>query len=1457
MNFISQTFRGNHAASTEIRTAKNRRAYLPLLLVALMTVTLNACRDDDMLSALQYESNGNTTRGESVNTSGLVVSEDATYGYVYKPDCRIPLVGEGRVINSITKNLVGVLTEENQLEYLLDDVLTNPVTFGGVAEVDLLKPILSVKDVNRVYYDTSGKGIKVGFVYEITNASLLSLDLLNGFWISTYLKGVEQETSLSSGEGTSGLLSVNLLNTNGGKREVQIEATKPFDEVRFGNSGLSVDVLHAMKVYYAYVGENKEKIAAKGREYPDATVDASTTVTADILGAAYYYKNLISEKLDDYAILPDLLVIKTPAWFEVEFKETIAKGAEVGFKASGIDVINAELGVTYLIPSNTEDSDETLEDKQIALNGGVDLSVLGVGNEISYSVINPYDNTNKVRIRFPLGFRVLSSLHLYYAYSRDPVTVDVSSYFTIGNDVISSNTYTLPPVDCNGGNVEYAFEGTPPGSASITGNKIVNMTVDGDYKIVATYTRNGETSVQKAVITRKTSAVPDDCNIRMINVGSVSGYQAVATMNSGGSLLELFSKTHTADNLVDSNPDNYAECVSALNLIQSKGIVAVTSPQAIPVQSGGKTRVGFVMQTSNTLLSANVLKYFFIRLYNGSVEVYDGLSQTNNTVGVGLLGGDGSRLRYYVETDEAFDRVELWTAGLLNVSLNSFRLYYAFYEPVSCASNTGTSEACMEMITAQKHGADINYAETVNSSAISVIGTIEDLGNVLDNSMDTYATIGGGVSVANKTTIAVKMNEMSAGQPVGAIVRNPAYVAGVDVLNNVSLVAYRQGEAVADNTSSGGVASVEVIGDNGLWMIEVTPQAPYDEVRITFGSLASVIDATYVYGFYTRPDLNNNGIPDCAETPDEQIVVSVTGWDKHVCADAGTQEGRIDIQLSGVTAGSSYSAKLTCYPYNGVGETIEREVTSTTATDGGAATLTFSLPVGDYSISGLPYNGLHVQVHPLQTTWKKNPVDTDWNNWSNWTNGSPWTCTNVVIPKDASRYPELTVWSQTDEFWGGNYCNLIHFEPGAAVLNTHYLQYVGAYVEMLLQGGSFHNVSAPLHGMVTGDMFVSPDLPAYFTALNAVSYPEVRHNPVVRQRMWSKAVPYAISSAEGGTWAAEAKWSRTFNAVNQPYESAQGFSMKVGDESDSGTTYRLRFPKDYDQYHYFTLGGVQTGDGVTVDRDDMSGRFVYEQPAYDPPTGAGVVFSYTLQNEDEGSTEFVAGNPFMSYVDIRQLLAVNASTVSAIRTESDNGNVTYTLSNGQLLADGSVAASAAILSPMQAFYVKAASSQVASLQLEYSQDMFVQPSASAATRTTRGGTMQPGWLGVSVRTSGWQAGCLLLSSRTASDGFRTGEDIPVLVDRERMPQVKVYSVAEGRALDVQQVKNAGRIALGFIVAGTQQAEVILEYGDSWKGWTLVDSRLNTRYELDGGRLTLKVADLATGSGRFYLEKTDR
>lgn len=1448
MKSFFQTFKQRNQLSASRIAGKKLSASVPLLFAALMTMVFYSCQDEfDLLPPANVSEQGSNTRAEAENTSGLNVSPDIEEfkdgnntlykGYTYSPSCRVPLVGEGRVVNHVSQGLVNVLSNDNKLEYLIDEDLSdNAVSFSGVADVSLIGDILlSVKDVNRVYYNPTD-GIKVGFMYENTGG-VLGLDVLGGgFWIKTFLRGTEQEESSTKGSGSGfSLVNLNLLNVAGGLSEISFTARKPFDEVRIGRkTTIRADVLSGFKFYYAFVGENPEKIAAENRDYSSATVDASSTVKADALplGAAYKYKNLISYDITDFAILPNLLIIKTPAWFEVGFGELIHKGAEVGFKASGISVIDVKLGTTSLIPCNSDDSDETMDNKKINFSTGADLSLLG-GGDIVYSSINTYENTDKLRISFPLGVEVLSSLHLYYAYSRDPVTLDVSTYFSIGNDTISGDQYTLPPLNYNGGTVAYSLVGAYNG-VSLNGNQITGITSDGDYIVEATYSKDDKTIIQRAIITRITTDIDEGCNTPMINTGNQSGFNAQATINSGGQLVDIFSSTHSAENLVDSDPNNYAECISALSLLQAKGIVAVTSDNKITTTEA--TRVGFVMQTSNTLLSADVLRYFFIRLYNGNEEVANSLTQTNNTVGVGLLGGDGSQLRFYLETQGGvtFDRVELWTAGLLNLNLNKFRLYYAFYEPTTCENNTSMSTSCMEMITSQKYGAKINYSETGSSSVLGVGSTISDISNVLDNSMTSYATIGAVANVIGQSTIAIKFNELGAGQPVGAIISGPALLADVSLLSKTSIVAYRGGTAVADNTTSGGVASIEAIGDDGLNIIEVTPKTAFDEIRITFPSVLDALKVIKVHGFYTRPDKNNNGIPDCAEEPDDQTIVNVSGWTEHVCINPETGEGIIDITLSGIGDGSTYTADLICYPYNGSGQTVERTVTSTSASDG-TAILSVSLPVGDYSISGLPYNGLRAQVHPSKTTWKRNASDTDWNNWSNWTDGSPWGCTNVVIPAGATRYPNLNAWDSVDKFYGGNYCANIHFEPGAAVLNTQYLEYDCAYVEMEVQSGMYHMISIPLQGMVTGDMFVSSEMPAYFTPLNDETYPEVRHNPLVRQQMYSRVVTTA-TSGKNDPIAATADWSRTFNAVAQEYEPAQGIKMMVGNEGD-GTKYRLRFPKEYTEYHYYNLSGVQQKTESFGPRTH-NGRFAYE--ANNDP------FTFALKNEANNTSYFVAGNPFMSYIDVKEFL-LNNTNVSAIKfgeTETDE-IINSNNANGIQIA------------PMQAFYVVAnATSNLKELSITYSPDMFVQPSASTATRRSRSASAtSASEMKISATSGGSVSTCLLLRSAEASDSYSAKEDVVSLIDEDFMPKVKVYTVADKRALDIQKMNNAKHVDLGFIVKdGTQNAEITLNYGNNWKGWTLVDKQTGNRYELNGNTVSVNAGALKSNDSRFYLEK---
>lgn len=1450
MSVFFQTSRQRSFLSACRIAGKKWSASVPLFLAALLTVVFYSCRDEDLLPSVQsFEQGG--TRAEAASTSGLDVVQDATYGATYKPNCRVPLVGEGRVINQITKNLVGVLSNsDNKLEYLVDKNLDNFVSLKGLAEVNAGLPILSVKDVNRVYYDSSNV-IKVGFLYK-DPGGLLSLDVLKGFWVKTYLKGEEQDGSSTLGSGENfQLLNLNLLNVSGGLSEISFTTTKPFDEVRIGCASISVEVLSGLEFYYAFVGENPKKIAAEKHEYPYAEQERPLHPLSK--------GDLVNESLTDGPVCELISGLLGGLTCRVDFGATIPVGSEVGYYTKGGGLASISLGATKLNAYDTGDNNP----QSINTESGIGVSALA-GGAREFSMILTKKDTRRLELDLPSGINLLSAVQVHYAYSRDPVEIDVSSYFTIGNDTISTDYYNLPTP--SEGTVIYSLISWPSGatSPSISGNHMTGMTVNGDYVVKAVYTREEkETSWSYAVIHRNKKEAVAGCNTMMINTSGNEGQYTVVESSGSQGGISLFNKINNRQNLVDGDYTNYAEATNVLSLIQFGSLAGVHSSQDIAPQ-GGKTRVGFVMQTNNQLLGADVLKFFFIRLYKDGEEVFSGLTAENDAIGVGLVGNDGSKLRFYVETDRTFDQVELWTAGLLNVNLNTFRLYYAFYEPTTCEEYAGTSEACMEMITAQKHGATINYAETKSSSAASVGATMNNLSYVIDNSQQTAASIVAGVSLISRSTVAVKFNSIRGGQPLGAILRTPGYVLNASVLQNVTIAAYNGGQAVASESTSGGLASIEVISDAGLAYMEVTPLQDYDEVRISFPSLADALETVWLSGFYIRPDANGNGIPDCAEEPDDQGETDITyrSITEHVCVDETTYLGNVRISVDAKSELLGTELTFTCYPYNGNEQKIEQK--AELQQDDKGYFFELSLPVGDYSISGLStYNGLRAQVHPLKTTWKRNASDTDWNNWSNWTDGSPWGCTNVVIPAGATRYPNLNAWGSVDKFYGGNYCANIHFEPGAAVLNTQYLEYDCAYVEMEVQSGMYHMISTPLHGMVTGDMFVSPEMPAYFTPLNGATYREVRHNPVVRQKMYSRAVTTATSGTDpNGTVAATVDWSRTFNAVAQPYEQAQGIKMMVG--NDWGTSYRLRFPKAYTEYNYYTLsGGWVKKETLPEGARNMNGKFAYEVIGFNPEN-AGSSFTFELRNEEQGATYFVAGNPFMSYLDIKTFLTENKQSVQAIRiidSESvfggEEGLVRISLGeNGDLSFDVAGEQSNTI-APLQAFYVEALEGYTSdNVNITYTSDMFVQPSASTATRSSRSASVPAaGEMKISAVSGNSVSSCSLIRSAGASDAYNAKEDIVSLIDEDFMPKVKVYTVADKRALDIQKMSNATRVGLGFMVKdGSQQTEFTLDYGSNWKGWTLVDKQTGKRYLLDGTSLTVNAGAMKSNDGRFYLVK---
>ena len=1033
-----------------------------ILIIYAFLFGLSACQDEDVFTIPEADisSKGATTFAASNST---LTTTDG--GATWSASRRVPLVGQGRIVDDMSNALIAVLSANSGIANMTDTDLTNSAAFGGVTNANLIgNEIASVRDVNRTY----AGGQAAGFVYSLSDVSLIDLNVLKGFYLKTYLKGVLQEMKGSDTQLVSALqLDLAGAANNGTQQALSFTTTfsKSFDEIKIGMYGVSATVLSALNLYYAFVGENPIQPATTANPYftngvsvhENSGLDFSwTTVTSSA--------QLIDSNLANGPTFGAIGALLQPR-ATINFGQTIPIGAEVGFNLSSLGLANISLlGNTTLTTYNAAN----VQQEQVTISSLVGISaVQGGGTQISMILKKP---ASQVKIQFS-GINVnLSATTINYAFVRDAVVVDATSYFSLGNATITGNSYQLATPAT--GNVSYTVAGPAGSNPTVNNNMITGMTVNGAYTVTGTYIDTGGTTyTQTAIITRNASTVGDTSVCNNI-ISFTSNGASVYGPTGGGCLLCVGEGTSFTgkNNLVDSNPDNYITYNNVLSLLANTSIVGIQTNAGQPVNPTQSTiRTGFVIQTSSGLLNANVLKLFVIRLYRNGVKVFESTADGNNAISAGLIGDNGGKVRLSVNTNQTYDAIELWTGGVLNLNLSAFRIYYAFWEDANASCYSGSpAEACMQLMTSGSYGAAINYAATGSTGVANVGTSFVNLGNLIDSDVNTYTTINT-TNVLGNVTVAVKFNKILQKQPVGFIVTTPSGILGADVIGWTTISLYNGGVLVG-STGNGGVLGLNVISNNGNQYMETTPSSvPFDEARITLAGVADAVKTLQLPGIYTRPDSNGDGIPDCADAPPstgENIdVVSVTS---HVC-----QGDPIVITVNGGTNGNNYLLRM----YNAANNNAVTDKTVTLTSQ--KFTLT-AIPAGDYYIAiydaagtNVYYNGIHATVHPLSTTWKTNPTSTNWNTWANWTNGSPWQCTDVIIPSNATQYPVLV---QGD----ANYCNNLHFAPNAEIVNTHYLTYAQAWVEMALQA-DFHSHryymhdapgSAPLKAMYTGDMFI-------------------------------------------------------------------------------------------------------------------------------------------------------------------------------------------------------------------------------------------------------------------------------------------------------------------------------------------------------------------------------------------------
>lgn len=1284
-----------------------------LLILMGLSIVFTACKDDEIALMSLDEGRGSELDGETTTSGALQRGEDG----LWRATERVPLVGPGRVVDNISGAFVSALeATASGMESIVNTDLSDAFLSNGLAAINAAgNQILAVKDMYRTY----AGGQEVGFVIGGDDKnSVLSADVLQLLVVSTYMDDNLVETSNASSEGD--LVNLELLSStvNNGNQVVSIQATKPFNKVLLSTTGVvNADVIAgSMKVFYAFVGTNPEKplLVSDGafiyKEKPGWTYDMPNSDELIDENLA----NGSNLKLTGGVIGSIVGLLRLDHRVTVASGDDIPAGVEVGYRFSQEKVLTLGLFNTVELETYSKADDDALVDRYES-DGLLGLSLLG-GGKGTYSLMTT--KPCKYLYWHMSGLNVdLGQMTLHYAYVREPVTLDPTAYYTSPEEVITayaSYKFMTP----SEGNVSLKITKNDSwSSAQIIQDKllIVGMVEGETYEVEVTYTApNNLGSFTVPVTITRTSSATSDCTYKYLSetAGSevTNGWNVDAAGDYWG--VTLINLVNNPGNVLTTDQTDYASLTSAVNLLEHGTMLALKKNGTVTPDPDETIRVGFTLQGGTELLGLSALKFFTVKLYDASGnEVANKVSTSNNGVSLGLINGSGDKLAVSVETDQPFSTVVLGTAGLLGVQLSNLRIYNAFIVRNAQDCQVGSEvDACSEIMTPANSNLDINYDWT-KFVGINVGCSHTRLSNWIDGDPETAAIVAMPVSVGG-FTIGATFDQMAAGQPIAFTMSAPEGVADVNLISWMTVeVMDESGNVVEEINQNNGLLSLGALGGDEKKYIEVIPSKPYSGIRVKVAGVAALGNYLF-YGIYGMRDADGNGVPDCTEENIDSTVdrINATKFDYHVCKPEILNPG-----FYGGVDGYEYIFKLIPYEPETMNHDTSRETIQYTLT--GSAGIsgwqieTANIASGDYYLKiecpehpGGDYpNRVLFHIHPSQVKWlgTVESAQHDWNNPKNWNPvGIPWTCTDVLIPSDCNYYPIL-------ESGKDYYCNRIQFEPGAEVINTHYLKYEQAWVDVSLKSGEYNMFSAPLKETYTGDMFVSTFDGTDYNSENykgcwldytETTYSANRFTPKVYQRLWNASVQNAQND-DGGYVAVNPEdnfWTAPFNLVSQEYKAGQGVLVRPDKEGvKTPQPYTFRFPKRHAKYEYYDLDTEQSlGRWETISRNSADvGRFIYE----DDLRSVSFPYHVTLENK-RPTTMFLAGNPFMAHINVKKFLEANPA-VKAIKVVVKNGEYTYNTGLTQI-------------APTQAFLVEVKEAYQSTyrykLNIHFTEDMLEQ-----------------------------------------------------------------------------------------------------------------------------------------------------
>lgn len=309
---------------------------------------------------------------------------------------------------------------------------------------------------------------------------------------------------------------------------------------------------------------------------------------------------------------------------------------------------------------------------------------------------------------------------------------------------------------------------------------------------------------------------------------------------SGALTMSAISGT---ENLLDTNPDNYAAITTTLSVLGSASIAVKDVTGLYPAGTYAGFKIG-----NPTLLDLSVLGNISIRTYKNNIlqETAPGASLL---IGAPLLTA-ADRYKVGFVTTQAFDELQLVVTQPVGLSLGTTRVYSAILRefcegpPLTCNTPVFVDEDTQPVF--------VNLARTGFSGAACVGCEISGIGNLLDGDPATFTNVSIVAGALGSGNLSVK-NQLAV-YPSGTFAGfNPANpnLLGVDVLNGVTITTYLNGVVAETKTAGALIAGVpsSLLGGTNRFNAGFVATQHFDEVQLSLNNTVGVdLDLTQVYG---------------------------------------------------------------------------------------------------------------------------------------------------------------------------------------------------------------------------------------------------------------------------------------------------------------------------------------------------------------------------------------------------------------------------------------------------------------------------------------------------------------------------------------------------------------------------------------------------------------------------------